>query len=413
MYSPSNVDKPPVTDRSGEVGAPDGLPGMVPTVAVIPGLSIYSIVYCDNSQGRPPVDPPHHLHSLWRDPNGTPHWTDLTKESRNQNYPDMTLGIKNPFSFADTARNTEIVLWNSNFFPVGGDDETGAPRGDVWAHFYSRSESRVDAENLTRTAGVEHKASACDLLQAVGTYYPAEDTHHVIFRQFWNYHIHELWWTGTSRAEGGTNLSKLAPILRGAYSLGSVFLGSQGYKIVLFRTGAEICSLWWKGGDRPGLDQLSVSAEAPRPAFYRFFRPVYNPDPVGYYTAHNDVTQVVYRGENDHLYRLFRTGNAGIEYWDLTERAIAPLAEYSVCNFSAFYSAHTNTHHVIYVTEGDLHLHEISWIDGTERPDHSDLTTRFNAPLARGRPATFATDWDKTNHVVYRGNDNHIYELNW
>jgi hypothetical protein len=406
MYAPSNLDVPRVVDRSGQVGAPNGQPGMVPTVALIPGLRTYSIVYCDDSELGPPVGTPHHLHSLWSEFDGEPHWTDLT-QSANRKVSNKE-GIKNPFSYVDTTRNVEIVLWNSNFYPVGGDDETGAPRGDVWGHFYSRSESRVDAENLTRAAGVEHQASAGSDTQAVGFYIPAADTHSVIFQRFWeNYEPHELYWTGTSRVQSGVDLSE-GPSL----ALGSAFVGGQGLNYVLYiDLYGTIVGMYWRGDEWPRLEFLNVMAGTPRAQVYQA-RPRYNPDPVGYYTAHNDTYQVVYRGFNDHLYRLFWSGPDPVQYWDLTERAIAPLARYSVCNFSAYYKPGSNTHHVIYVTGNDLHLHEISWVDdGADRPRHEDLTARLNAPLARGRPASFVTEWNNARHVAYRGNDNHIYEL--
>jgi hypothetical protein len=411
MYSPSNVDKPPVTDRSGEVGAPDGLPGMVPTVAVIPELRIYSITYCDNID-RGPEKNWYHLHSLWRDDKGTARWTDLT-QSANRKVSNKE-GIKNPFAYVDTTRNVEIVLWNSNFFPVSNDPDQAAPRGDVWDHFHSRSESLIDAENLTNVAGVEDRATAGVDTQAVGYYSPADDTHHVIFIGFRHYpwaDMHELYWTGTSRVQYGGNLSDSASAA-GAWALGSAFIGSQGFNIVLYYNFFGIYSLYWKGNNRPGFDALSKVAGTPQPAIYRF-TPRYTPDPVGFYTPHNDTTQVVYRGNDDHLYELFWRGVETVQGRDLTERANAPSATYSVCNFSAFYSAHTNTNHAIYVTDTDLHLHDISWTPVGGIPQHIDLTTTLNAPLARGRPASFATDWDKTNHVVYRGNDNHIYELIW
>lgn len=415
MYSPSNVDLPSVIDRSGEVGAPNGLPGMVPTVSVIPGLRIYSIVYCDNVD-RGVRGTWYHLHSLWRDTQGRARWTDLTQRANTK--VSNKEGIKNPFSYVDTTRNKEIVLWNSNFFPVSNDDDESENRGDVWDHFFSRSESLIDAENLTSTAHVELKASAGYDRQAVGYYNPADDSHHVIFvgigDNFWHL-AHELSWTGVSRVKYAGNLSASAlphPCPLGVITLGSPFVGSRGVNIVPFRGwDFRIHSLYWKGNDRPGWDNLSKVAHTPRAQYYPF-SPQYSPDPVGYYTAHDDTHQIVYRGQNDHLYELFWEDDAPVQGWDLTQRSAAPLATYSVCNFSAFYSAGTNTKHVIYVTR-DLRLHDISWTPGSSRPQHVDLTTRHNAPPARGRPASFAVDWDNTQHVVYRGNDNHIYELIW
>src|SRR5215213_4390170 len=105
MYAPSNLDVPRVIDRSGQVGAPNGQPGMVPTVALIPGLRTYSVVYCDDSELGPPVGTPHHLHSLWSEFDGEPHWTDLTQSANFK--ASNKEGIKNPFAFVDRALNIE------------------------------------------------------------------------------------------------------------------------------------------------------------------------------------------------------------------------------------------------------------------------------------------------------------------
>lgn len=78
MYPPSNIDSLRILFRSNEVGAPVGQ--SPPTVAVIPGLRICSIVYCDNID-RDVEGTWFHLHSLWRDSNGTPRWTDLTQSA--------------------------------------------------------------------------------------------------------------------------------------------------------------------------------------------------------------------------------------------------------------------------------------------------------------------------------------------
>ncbi len=182
MYSPSNLVAPRLVDCSGEMGAPDGLPGMVPTACVIPGLRTYSIVYCDNID-RGVGGTWFHLHSLWTDSEGRNHWTDLTDRANRK--ASNKEGIKNPLAFVDTTRNVEIVLWNSNFFPVSNDEEEAAPRGDVWDHYYSRSENLIDAENLTFVAGVGDKASAGVDRQAVGFYHDAgNDINHVIFVGF-------------------------------------------------------------------------------------------------------------------------------------------------------------------------------------------------------------------------------------
>jgi hypothetical protein len=183
--------------------------------------------------------------------------------------------------------------------------------------------------------------------------------------------------------------------------------------IVYYGIDRHIHSLYWKeAGSDIGHDDLSGVAGTPLAVNYSF-TPFYSPDPVGYYTYHNDIHQVVYRGEDDYLYELSWAGVEAARGWDLTAQTPgAPAAKYNVCNFSAYYSFGTNTKHVIYLTE-DYHLHDISWTPGSVTPTHVDLTTRFGLPPARGRPATFSLERPNTQHVAFRGGDNHIYELIW
>ncbi len=44
-------------------------------------------------------------------------------------------------------------------------------------------------------------------------------------------------------------------------------------------------------------------------------------------------------------------------------------------------------------------------------PTHIDLIKAYGAPLAADRPAAFTVEGVNTRHVVYRGTDNHIYEV--
>ena len=95
--------------------------------------------------------------------------------------------------------------------------------------------------------------------------------------------------------------------------------------------------------------------------------------------------------------------------WDLTLASGAPAAAGAPV---AYYSAGTNTKHVIY-RSADGRLHEIWWVPGDWTPGHVDLTASFGAPPAADRPAAFTVEGPNTQHVAYRGTDNHIYEVRW
>jgi catechol 2,3-dioxygenase-like lactoylglutathione lyase family enzyme len=132
-------------------------------------------------------------------------------------------------------------------------------------------------------------------------------------------------------------------------------------------------------------------------------------DPVAYYTPHNDTHQIVYRSANGHLYELYWQGAAPVSGWDLTVPAGAPAA---TGNPAAYYSAGTNTKHVIY-RSADGRLHEIWWVPGGGVPAHVDLTAFAGAPLAVDEPAAFTVEGLNTQHVAYRGPNGHIYEMLW
>ncbi|MEH2560177.1 hypothetical protein V1286_007706 [Bradyrhizobium algeriense] len=68
-----------------------------------------------------------------------------------------------------------------------------------------------------------------------------------------------------------------------------------------------------------------------------------------------------------------------------------------------------DTQHVVY-RGNDNHIHELWWSD-SEGWRHGGLTSATGAPNAAGDPAGYVLGG--TQHVVYRGNDNHIHELWW
>jgi hypothetical protein len=168
--------------------------------------------------------------------------------------------------------------------------------------------------------------------------------------------------------------------------------------IVAYRSAnGHINTLYWTTG-AVGHDDLSGFAGTPAAAG----------EPVGYYTAYNDTHQIVYRAGNGHIYELYWAGSAPVTGWDLMPSGAPPATG----NPSAYYSAGTNTKHVFY-RSADGHLHEIWWVPGGGTPAHVDVTAAYNAPLAADRPAGFTVEGPNTQHMAYRGNDNHIYEVIW
>ena len=208
-------------------------------------------------------------------------------------------------------------------------------------------------------------------------------------------HLHELNWTGVAPVIYGGNLTGAisAPPAAGDPS---AFVNANGDNIVVYRSSdGHIRSVYWLDGPS-GLDDLSGFAGTPPAAG----------DPVAYYTAHDDTHQVVYRGGDGHLYELYWPGVAPVVGWDLTAPSGAPAA---AGNPAAYYSVGADTKHIIY-RSADGRLHEIRWVPGGGTPAHVDLLTAFaGAPPAADRPAAFTVEGPNSQHVAYRGTDNHIY----
>jgi murein DD-endopeptidase MepM/ murein hydrolase activator NlpD len=354
FYDPAHV-----VDRSAEFGTPPA--AGPPTACVIPGLGVQNIAYRDSSR---------RLHELWRDAQGNTGTTNLTA---NAGAPQAT---GNPFAYVDTIRNTEILLYR-------GVD--GTVRSLYW------STGPVGHDDLSSTAGAPKAAG-----NPLGYYTATTDGHHVVYRTS-DGHLHLLNWIGVAPVAYGGNLTAAisAPRARGDPT---VLVNTAGVNMIIYRSvNDHILSLYWSFGGS-SLDNLSGYAGTPPAAG----------DPLAYYTAYDDTHQVVYRAGDGHLYELYWPGVTPVMGWDLTAGAGAPTA---LGDPAAYYSAGTNTKHVIY-SSSDGRLHELWWVPGGS-PSHVDLTLYGTPKAAIERPAAFTVEGPNTQHVAYRGTNNHIYEVFW
>jgi hypothetical protein len=117
---------------------------------------------------------------------------------------------------------------------------------------------------------------------------------------------------------------------------------------------------------------------------------------------------VTYRGQNGHIYELWWVGADVVRFRDLTAEAGAPVA---ASDPAAYYVPANNTTHVIY-RSADNHLRELWWIVGTNAVG-VDVTGAALAPTAVDKPAAFFFVGAGTQHVVFRGADDHIHEIRW
>jgi hypothetical protein len=108
-----------------------------------------------------------------------------------------------------------------------------------------------------------------------------------------------------------------------------------------------------------------------------------------------DRQQVTYRIGGGHLYEMYWRGGDPPTRWDLMERSGAPEA---VSDPAVFYSAATNTTHVIY--RGPFgHLFELWFVPGGQ-PTVVDLTLAALAPRAVDHPSAFTVDAANLRYVV-------------
>ncbi|HEU0301219.1 MAG TPA: hypothetical protein VFR37_17275, partial [Longimicrobium sp.] len=349
-----------LVDRSAQFGTPQA--AGAPTACVIPGLGVHNIAYRDTS-GR--------LHELWRDAHGITGTTNLTANA------GAPTAQGNPYAYVDTNRNTVILLFR------GGN---GTVRSLYW------SLGPVGHDNLSVTAGAPPATA-----DPVGYYAAASDTHHVIYRTI-NGHLHELWWKGVAPVAYGGDLTALASAPSAA-GQPSAFVNGSDDNIVIYRGGNNhIRSLYWRTGAVVHEDLSGFAGTPPASG-----------DPFAYYTAHDDTHQIVYLGNDGHLWELYWSGIAPVAGWDLSAPSGAPAA---IGAPVAYYSAGTDTKHVIY-RSADRRLHEIWWVPGGGTPAHVDLTAFAGGPPAADRPAAFTVEGPNSQHVAYRGTDNHIYEVRW
>ena len=353
-----------VVDRSAEYAAGYGTQPAAgaPTACVVTTLGVYSIAYRHTS-GQ--------LFELSRDLLGSTGVENLTAIA------GAPTAVGNPFFYVDTSRSTVILLYR------GGE---GVVQSLYW------STPQVGHDDLSGTAGAPTAAG-----DPVGYYVPGADTHHVVYRAG-DGHLHELDWVGVDPVVYGGNLTGTISAPKPAGEP-SAFADAAGVNIVVYRSEAgQILSVYWSEGPS-GLDELSAVAGTPTAAG----------DPVGYYTAHDDTHQIVYLGSDGHLWELYWQGGAPVVGWDLTTPSGAPAPAGTP---AAYYSAGTNTKHVIY-RSADGTLHDISWVPGGGTPAHVNLTAAYGAPAAADAPAAFTVEGPNTQHVAYRATDNHIYEIRW
>ena len=334
----------------------------VPTAIVLPGAQIADLAYRDTGG---------HLDEIWKAPTGSG-TTDLTASA------GAPGASSDPWFYFDPAGNQVVLVFR-------GSD--GRVRTLYWLF------GAVGHDDLTGAIG----APAATGVPA-GWFSTHDGFHHVVYRSS-DGHLHELWWQG----QGGVGHGDLTGTITAVPSAGDpwpYYDTTRSTNIVPFRgTDGRIRALYWAPDGAVGQDDLSGTAQTPNAAT----------DPFAWYTAVEDIHRVVYVAGNGHVYELAWQGVAPVGGRDLTALSGAPVAQGRV---SGGYNAADNTQHVIF-RSADGHLHELWHFLGEAAVHHADLTVAFEAPAATLSPTYFATPWAPNQHVAYRGNDGHVYELLW
>jgi hypothetical protein len=174
---------------------------------------------------------------------------------------------------------------------------------------------------------------------------------------------------------------------------------AQGTQHVNYRgPDNHIHELWW---DNNGCHHNDLTAAAGG-------APVAAGDPRGYMFDIQGTQHINYRGPDNHIHELWWDGN-GWHHNDLT--AAAAGAPTALGEPFGYIFAAQGTQHVNY-RGPDNHIHELWW--DNQGWHHNDLTaTAAGAPNAIGDPYGYVFAAQGTQHINYRGTDNHVHELWW
>lgn len=120
----------------------------------------------------------------------------------------------------------------------------------------------------------------------------------------------------------------------------------------------------------------------------------------------NGTEHVFFRGQDGRIHELWFSETTDWRQNNIGQQTEAPLA---VGNPSAYVWEENNTQHVVY-RDADGQVHEL-WYRADLGWQHVNLTAVYNAPPAASDPFGYVWEAEQTQHVIYRGANNHIYEL--
>jgi len=135
--------------------------------------------------------------------------------------------------------------------------------------------------------------------------------------------------------------------------------------------------------------------------------------PAGYVNDATGTQHVVYRGDADfNVINEVRWDGTGLHYTNLNLAAGGTPAGVATGSGdpAAYVFRAQGTEHVVY-RGFDNHVHELR--KDASGWHHGDLTAMTGAPAAAGDPAGYVFEAQGTQHVMYRSGDGHVNELWW
>ncbi len=220
--------------------------------------------------------------------------------------------------------------------------------------------------------------------------------------------IHELWFRhgGLFGGKSTWNHNPIGQVSGAPASagdaIGYAWEKDKTQHVVYRGVDSQIHELWCRGG-KWGHNPVGQLTGAPPAAS----------DPVGYSWENDGTQHIVYRGTDNQIHEIwYRDQWLGVDWHHspIGQEANAPLA---AGDLAAFAWEWDKSQHVIYRGQ-DNQIHELWFKHGMVTSgswQHSAIGQKANAPACGSDPAAFAWEKDKTQHVIYRGQDNQIHEL--
>lgn len=343
-----------------------------------------------------------------------------------------------------SANDNIIMLWSSNgadWYHMNLTEKLKAPRasgdptGYAWEkdgtlHVVYRDSDNRHVNELWSSDGVKWHdkdlnvdASAVKFPMELGTpsgyAWEKDGTEHVVYRGAEDGkpmdRIHELWRYGG----GGVNWNHRAILAETkappADSDPSGFAWEKdGTEHVVYRgiikdsngnvINHHICELnYGKTGGNWDFTDLTARAQSTGADAVYY-------DPSGYVWEIDSSEHVVYRGADDHIHELSSSGGSDWVHKDLNKDINAPLTSSDPSGYVWDGDGICPPEENVVYRGVDNHIYELRSSNG-EDWYYIDLTDKAEAPLASGNPSGYAWEKDSTEHVIYRGVDDHIYEL--